>query len=302
VRHHHERLDGSGYPARLAAEEIPLGARIIAVADTFDAITSGRSYCKAQPHKAALDIMRDEAGTQLDPDAVRAFRSAYFGRRWLWIPAAAMNGVPRLLAAAATRLADSAAITASTAALGAGAFVLPIVPAQPSSTGTTRLASITRRLSRPQDSQVGPRHSITASLNARALRAGTGSASESRRPKSKLTSKRGAPTVRKPGIGNPSPAVGTTTTEPISVAIPPGTAPSAIAKASLGANGSGVSASVSGPLSTSVSAATSPSASSLSASIPGATVVTAHPTQPLAAVNVRTPPGSILPSATASLP
>ena len=86
VRHHHERMDGKGYPARLGDDEIPLGARIIAVADTFDAITSKRSYRQTRPHKAALDIMRNEAGAQLDPDAIRAFRSAYFGRRWLWLP------------------------------------------------------------------------------------------------------------------------------------------------------------------------------------------------------------------------
>jgi uncharacterized protein YjbJ (UPF0337 family) len=81
VRHHHERLDGTGYPSRLAGEKIPLGARIIAVADTFDAITSTRPYRSASPHKKAIDILRSEAGTRLDPDVVRAFCSHYAGRR-----------------------------------------------------------------------------------------------------------------------------------------------------------------------------------------------------------------------------
>jgi HD-GYP domain-containing protein (c-di-GMP phosphodiesterase class II) len=72
VRHHHERLDGTGYPDRLSGEAIPLGARIIAVADTFDAITSTRPYRGAAPHKRALEILRQESGAQLDPDAVRA--------------------------------------------------------------------------------------------------------------------------------------------------------------------------------------------------------------------------------------
>ena len=67
VRHHHERLDGTGYPDRLVGEQIPIGARIISVADTFDAITSARPYRQARAHKKALDILKYEAGTQLDP-------------------------------------------------------------------------------------------------------------------------------------------------------------------------------------------------------------------------------------------
>jgi hypothetical protein len=81
VKHHHERLDGTGYPDRLSGEEIPLGARIIAVADTFDAIASERPYRNASPHKRAIDTLKDEAGTRLDPAVVRAFRGHYAGRR-----------------------------------------------------------------------------------------------------------------------------------------------------------------------------------------------------------------------------
>jgi putative nucleotidyltransferase with HDIG domain len=81
VRSHHERLDGAGYPDGLAGSEIPLGARIIAVADTFDALTSTRSYRSAATHKRALDILRKEAGTQLDGAAVAAFLRTYSGRR-----------------------------------------------------------------------------------------------------------------------------------------------------------------------------------------------------------------------------
>ncbi|MGZ4274571.1 MAG: HD-GYP domain-containing protein, partial [Solirubrobacteraceae bacterium] len=75
VRHHHERLDGRGYPSGLSGAAIPLGARIVAVADTFDAITSARPYRPASPHRKALDILTKEAGTQLDADAVRVFRA-----------------------------------------------------------------------------------------------------------------------------------------------------------------------------------------------------------------------------------
>jgi HD-GYP domain-containing protein (c-di-GMP phosphodiesterase class II) len=81
VRHHHERLSGNGYPDGLIGEQIPLGARIIAVADTFDAITSTRPYRPAASHKSALDVLSRESGTQLDAAAVAAFRQSYSGRR-----------------------------------------------------------------------------------------------------------------------------------------------------------------------------------------------------------------------------
>jgi putative nucleotidyltransferase with HDIG domain len=80
VRHHHERFDGTGYPDRLAGAEIPLGARILAVADTFDAVTSTRPYRPAREHREALDLLDAEAGTQLDPDVVKAFHRYYSGQ------------------------------------------------------------------------------------------------------------------------------------------------------------------------------------------------------------------------------
>lgn len=83
VRHHHERLDGRGYPDRLSGTDIPLGARIIAVADTFDAICSTRSYRNASNHKKALTILKKEAGTQLDEEVVDAFVTYYSGHSTL---------------------------------------------------------------------------------------------------------------------------------------------------------------------------------------------------------------------------
>ncbi len=70
---HHERYDGKGYPNGLAGEEIPLGARIFAVADTFDAMTSDRPYRKALPYSRARQELIDFAGTQFDPRVVEAF-------------------------------------------------------------------------------------------------------------------------------------------------------------------------------------------------------------------------------------
>lgn len=81
VRHHHERLDGKGYPDGIEASEIPLGSRIIAVADTFDAITSTRPYRPARSHKQAIDVLSKESGTQLDASVVAAFLACYAARR-----------------------------------------------------------------------------------------------------------------------------------------------------------------------------------------------------------------------------
>jgi len=72
VRHHHERWDGGGYPDGLAAEAIPIGARIIAVADSYDAMTSARSYRAAMPHERAVAILMEGAGIQWDPNVVAA--------------------------------------------------------------------------------------------------------------------------------------------------------------------------------------------------------------------------------------
>jgi len=76
VRHHHERVDGRGYPDRLMGEEIPLESRIILVADAFEAMTSDRPYRKGCPGEAALAELERHAGTQFDPKCVEALRSS----------------------------------------------------------------------------------------------------------------------------------------------------------------------------------------------------------------------------------
>jgi putative nucleotidyltransferase with HDIG domain len=96
VRHHHERLDGTGYPDGLAQEEIPLGARVIAVADTFDAMTSSRPYRRATKHRKALDVLSTEAGSQLDPAPVAAFMRYYTGKRSVGWSAFIVTAPPRL--------------------------------------------------------------------------------------------------------------------------------------------------------------------------------------------------------------
>ncbi len=73
VRHEHERWDGRGYPDGLSGTDIPLGSRIIMIADTYDAVCSTRPYRKALPKEAALEIIREGAGTQFDPSLVPIF-------------------------------------------------------------------------------------------------------------------------------------------------------------------------------------------------------------------------------------
>ncbi len=70
---HHEKFDGTGYPQGLAGEAIPLPARIVAVADVFDALTSDRPYKRAWPFQDALQFVRSESGRHFDPACVRAF-------------------------------------------------------------------------------------------------------------------------------------------------------------------------------------------------------------------------------------
>ncbi|WP_298957541.1 HD domain-containing phosphohydrolase [uncultured Methylobacterium sp.] len=74
---HHEKWDGSGYPDGRAGEAIPLAARIVAVADVFDALTTARPYKEAMPFEDALDCLRQESGRHFDPACVEAF-----ARRW----------------------------------------------------------------------------------------------------------------------------------------------------------------------------------------------------------------------------
>jgi putative nucleotidyltransferase with HDIG domain len=76
---HHERFDGRGYPAGLAGDQIPLGARIFALADTLDAMTSDRTYRRARPFKEAVREIESSGGFQFDPAIVDVFLSVPAG-------------------------------------------------------------------------------------------------------------------------------------------------------------------------------------------------------------------------------
>ena len=73
IYHHHERWDGTGYPDGLKGEAIPLAARIIAVADVWDALRSDRPYRKAWPEEKAWEHIREQAGKHFDPQVVEVF-------------------------------------------------------------------------------------------------------------------------------------------------------------------------------------------------------------------------------------
>ncbi|MDQ3963352.1 MAG: HD-GYP domain-containing protein [Actinomycetota bacterium] len=135
VRHHHERWDGRGYPDGLAGTDIPLYARIVAVADAYDAITSTRPYRVSSGREHAVEVLRAEAGTQFDPMIVNAFVEALPVRlpvAGMLVFLAAPQALVRRLAVWLKRLgAQHLAPTAATlgAVVTLGAFLpLPATP------------------------------------------------------------------------------------------------------------------------------------------------------------------------------
>jgi HD-GYP domain-containing protein (c-di-GMP phosphodiesterase class II) len=82
IMHHHERIDGRGYPMGLAGDEIPEFARVLAVADAFDSMTSTRSYRGARPTDEAIAELKKWSGTQFDPAFVDAFVAAIQRDGW----------------------------------------------------------------------------------------------------------------------------------------------------------------------------------------------------------------------------
>jgi putative nucleotidyltransferase with HDIG domain len=83
IKSHHERFDGTGYPDGLQGNDIPFLARVLSVADVYDAMASDRAYRKKMEEKVILNIINEGAGTQFDPDVVDAFNQAYHDGRIL---------------------------------------------------------------------------------------------------------------------------------------------------------------------------------------------------------------------------
>jgi putative nucleotidyltransferase with HDIG domain len=134
VEQHHERFDGSGYPAGLTGDAICTGARIVAVADTFEAMTARRSYQEPMPLDQARARLADLSGTHFDPAVVRAFLAVSLGKlRWAYGPLAWLAEAPALAAisgmapaAAAGARAGAAALSVAVAASAAGVSHRPV--------------------------------------------------------------------------------------------------------------------------------------------------------------------------------
>jgi putative nucleotidyltransferase with HDIG domain len=128
VRSHHERLDGTGYPNQLAGDQIPIGAMIVAVADSFDAMTSNRAYRKKLSHEQALDILQEESGDKLNADAVSAFASYYSARRsvpvFALLSAVPVRAIAWLLSPANGSLSVGTTFGGSALAVGAAAVAI----------------------------------------------------------------------------------------------------------------------------------------------------------------------------------
>jgi putative nucleotidyltransferase with HDIG domain len=86
IRHHHERWDGTGYPDQLKGDEIPLNARILTIADVYDALTTTRSYRGAHTANRAVEIMLSESGSTLDPVLLQLFLTRTLPRRRRLVP------------------------------------------------------------------------------------------------------------------------------------------------------------------------------------------------------------------------
>jgi HD-GYP domain-containing protein (c-di-GMP phosphodiesterase class II) len=101
VRYHHERYDGTGYPEGIAGAAIPLTARILAVADAFEAMTSSRPFRRAKTLAEAVEEVRHGSGTQFDPAVVEAFLgvAVRLGDKMLEVPGIASASSAELFAA-----------------------------------------------------------------------------------------------------------------------------------------------------------------------------------------------------------
>jgi putative nucleotidyltransferase with HDIG domain len=208
VRHHHERLDGNGYPSGLCGEGIPLGARIIAVADTFDAMTSSRPYRSARPHKVVLETLRREAGTQLDSRVVQAFCAYYSGFRSLVLWSSLTSLPQRLLYPLFGDLSSSggalsAAKVMTAAAVTAAAGGAALEAASPGQTSRPTVAAVAAAI-RPASGEIKDTAGSTPTGETRGEDR-SGRKRESRKPRGKADSERGAKAgAAGPGTGTSS--------------------------------------------------------------------------------------------------
>jgi putative nucleotidyltransferase with HDIG domain len=128
IAEHHERFDGAGYPSGLAGEEISLGARLVAVADSFEVMTAARAYKKPMTVTGARRELARCAGSQFDPDLVRSFLNISLGRLWWTVgPASWVAVVPALgwLQRSSAQVVLAARSAVVVAVIGAASVVQP---------------------------------------------------------------------------------------------------------------------------------------------------------------------------------
>jgi hypothetical protein len=162
VAQHHERFDGAGYPNRIEGTDICLGARIVAVIDTYDVITSGRSYKRPVTSRQARAELLRCAGTQFDPEIVDAFVNITTGRiRYAAGPLAGVAQLPLISSVAQTGASVSAAATAAaipTATAAAMTGLLAVAPA--AAVAAPRATSPRPTPSTPTTVVVAPPHNV----------------------------------------------------------------------------------------------------------------------------------------------
>ncbi len=129
IRNHHDRWDGNGYPDRLAGTDIPLGARIVAVADAYDVMTSARSYKAPRPAEEAREEVARCAGSQFDPQVARAFLNIGLGR--LRFAAGPLSWLANIQAATRLPVASIAQPVAAVVTAAVATVVAGSAPAAP---------------------------------------------------------------------------------------------------------------------------------------------------------------------------
>lgn len=123
VRHHHERWDGAGYPDGVSGSDIPLMARVIAVADTYDAITSSRPYRDRASRRRAVTVIREERGSQFDPEVADAFLRTLHQHPLLPIFGLLMSAPQRLFERVAAWIGGSGQVASAAAGVAGVALV-----------------------------------------------------------------------------------------------------------------------------------------------------------------------------------